>query len=99
MTVHVRADKFVFYRSRKLLYNSASRLFSEVLSKAGIEDQKFSFHSLRIGGASEASRLGVSDFRISATGRWRSDKSRLLYQRDPSLGNDSVSMVLSRAIS
>ena len=96
MTVHVKSDKVVFYRSRKLLYNSASRIFSEAISKAEIEDGNFSFHSLRIGGASEASRLGVSDFRISATGRWRSDKSRLLYQRDPSLGNDSVSMVLSR---
>ena len=55
-------------------------------------------HSLRIGGATEASRLGVPDFRIGSNGRWQSYSARILYQQDGGVGKDSVSMALSNSL-
>ena len=89
-------DKLMLYRDTKCSYNVASTALKTVLGLVGVSDPTLKLHSLRIGGATEASRLGVPDFKISRNGRWKSDSSRSLYQRDPGIGVDSISMVLSR---
>ena len=89
-------DKLMLYRDTKCSYNAASTALKTVLGLVGVSDPTLKLHSLRIGGATEASRLGVPDFKISRNGRWKSDSSRSLYQRDPGIGVDSISMVLSR---
>jgi len=89
-------DKLMLFRDTKCSYNAASTAFKTVLGLVGVSDPTLKLHSLRIGGATEASRLGVPDFKISRNGRWKSDSSRTLYQRDPGIGVDSISMVLSR---
>ena len=43
------------------------------LDKAGVESERFGEHSLQIGAATEAARLGASTAVIQALGRWRSN--------------------------
>ena len=86
-------------RDTKMTYDSAGKAFKKLLQVSGIVDSCLTLHSLRIGGATESSRLGVADFRVGANGRWKSDVSRILYQRDLGVGEDSVSMVLSKPFS
>ena len=85
----------LIHLKEKMSYNSFSRVLKQLFDMAGIPSKYFRLHSLRIGGASEASRLGVPDFKVGVNGRWQSDRSRILYQRDPAIGPDSVSRVLS----
>lgn len=86
----------LIFRDKRISYSSCSRIVKDLFEKAGVSSKFIKLHSLRIGGASEASRLGVPDFRIGLNGRWKSDSARRLYQRDEGIGEGSVSMVLSR---
>jgi len=94
-----KLNQCLIFRDEKMSFNSCTRVLKHVYEKAGIQDKGLSSHSLRIGGATEASRLGVPDFKIGRNGRWVSDSSRRLYQRDPGTGKDSVSMVLTSNLS
>ena len=78
----------MIFRNEKMSYSSCSRVVKQLFSEVGIPGKFIKLHSLRIGGATEASRLGVPDFKIGLNGRWKSDSSRRLYQRDPGLGRD-----------
>ena len=88
----------LIFRDAKMSFNSCTRVLKLLYEKAGIDGKDLSSHSLRIGGATEASRLGVPDFKIGRNGRWASDSSRRLYQRDPGVGRESISMVLSSSL-
>ena len=81
------------------VFNSCTRVLKLLYEKAGIDGKDLSSHSLRIGGATEASRLGVPDFKFGRNGRWASDSSWRLYERDPGVGRDSISIVLSSSLS
>ena len=90
-----KVGRALVFLEQKMSYNSFSRVLSQLFEMCGVPNKFIRLHSLRIGGASEASRLGVPDFKVGLNGRWQSDRSRILYQRDPAVGPDSVSMVLS----
>ena len=99
MSMKRKQGECLIYRDYPVSYSSCSRIVRQLFEKAGIPSKLIKVHSLRIGGATESSRLGVPDFLVGANGRWKSDSSRRLYQRDPGVGNHSVSMVLSRGLS
>jgi len=44
----------------------------EVMQRIGIDDQKYSSHSFRIGAATTAACHGVQDSLIKTVGRWES---------------------------
>lgn len=45
---------------------------SATLQKAGLDDSKYNTHSFRIGAATSAKAVGISDVHIQLLGRWRS---------------------------
>ena len=102
-------DNFVFMSMRKgneksnmivnhsiqMSYKAFRRALDSLFVLAGIPNGNIMMHSLRIGGASAASELGVPDFKIDANGRWVPDRARKLYQRPEVTGEKSISMMLS----
>ena len=54
----------------------------EILQRIGIDHQKYSGHSFRIGAATTAARWGVQDSLIKTMGRWESVAYQL-YVRTP----------------
>ena len=61
---------------------SRSRLMQsrQVLSEVGVDCSGYSGHSFRIGAATTAARLGVSDSPIKTLGRWKSSAFMLYIQ-------------------
>ena len=47
-------------------------LLSATLKKAGLDDSKYNTHSFRIGAATSAKAVGISDMHIQLLGRWKS---------------------------
>ena len=47
-------------------------LLSATLKKAGLDDSKYNTHSFRIGAATSAKAVGISDVHIQLLGRWKS---------------------------
>lgn len=60
------------------------RMLKLVLEKCGIDTNKYSFHSLRRGGASLASAVGATDSQICAIGHWVSSCYRGYISHSPS---------------
>ena len=75
----------------KPLFSLPSGIFSksffintirQILPRIGLNPADFAGHSFRIGGATAASSLGMSEYEIKVLGRWRSD-AYLAYLRIP----------------
>lgn len=47
-------------------------LLSTTLKRAGLDDSQYNTHSFRIGAATSAKAVGISDMHIQLLGRWRS---------------------------
>jgi hypothetical protein len=52
----------------------------QVLHTAGVDDARFSGHSFRIGAATTAAQVGLSDSLIQTLGRWKSSAFRTYIQ-------------------
>ena len=52
-------------------------LLKELLQQAGLHTEQYNTHSFRIGAATTAKSVGISDYHIKVLGRWQSDA----YQR------------------
>ena len=52
-----------------------------MLQFAGLDPKRFSLHSPRIGGATDAFKNGVPSFVIDRQGRWKSSDTKYLYLR------------------
>ena len=77
-----------------LSYSRISAIFHEFMDPV-LEDSeygisKYSLHSLRSGGATEAANNNVSDRKIRKHGRWRSNGSRDVYIKDDRRGRLEV---------
>ena len=73
-----------------------SRKFHEVLKGAGIDPTHYKGHSFRIGAATSAAAVGISDSNIKMLGRWSSDAFQT-YIRTPSSELGALATRLSRA--
>ena len=60
-------------------YTTVSGHFFELLANIGLDPKKFGLHNLRLGGASVADNLGVSNRLFKKHGRWKSDKVKDSY--------------------
>ena len=68
--------------SKKLSYNDCRNSVFKLFKTVGVECKDLGLHSLRIGGCSEASRMGVPDYLLDLHGRWAfGSTSRSGYQR------------------
>ena len=77
-----RGNKEVFVFDKKpMSYDTARKAVLEEASKHGVNVERLGTHSMRIGGAIEFTRRGVSDTVVTNHGRWRCVTSRLAYQR------------------
>ena len=75
----------ISFRSSPITYSRARENFLEIFTRAGLGHLDIGLHSLRSGGASQASRAGVDDESIRRHGSWRSLTSHLNYiQESPS---------------
>lgn len=52
-------------------------VFKKCVALGGYDPDSFSSHSFRIGAATEAARVGLSQESIKRIGRWDSDRFRL----------------------
>ena len=77
-----------------LSYAQARRNVLGLFSKIGLDCKQYGLHSLRAGGATCASKSGVSERLISAHGGWRSAEARNGYIRDDQYSLLSVSKAL-----
>ena len=80
-----------------LSYSQPWQEFHCMMSTIGLRSQDYCTHSLHSGGASWASRKGVSDRLISAHGGWRSESAKNRYIRDKEHSLLSVSRALGVA--
>jgi len=69
-------------------------LLTAALRPSGLEVEKYSDHSLRVGAATTAAAVGIEDSLIKTLGRWKS-AAYLLYVRVPRAQLASVSKRLS----
>lgn len=80
----------------KLKYSSARWQILKMFKAIGLKAGEYGLHSLRSGGASAASKQGVSDRLIARHGGWRTYQSRDRYIRDSRKTVLSVSKALFR---
>ena len=66
---------FVFASGVPVSQSYTSRILKRWCKKAGFQEN-ISFHSFRIGGATEAFRQGFTELQIMSLGRWNSDSFR-----------------------
>lgn len=67
-----RGPFFLLPSSRPLLKGTFIECVRSALSAAGFPSAHYAGHSFRIGGATQAARLGLEDSVIKALGRWSS---------------------------
>ena len=73
-------NKCFYYK--RLSYEKMREMLLGLCRVAGVDTKKLGTHSLRIGGCTEASRMGVPDYIIDYYGRWAlNSTSRARYQR------------------
>jgi len=60
-------------------YSSALKNFRELLRKVNVDPTGYSEHSMRRGGATEASKAGASTQEIQEAGDWHTSKTALKY--------------------
>jgi hypothetical protein len=100
-------DKYVFrpvsflkssqvYRLREgqLSYSRCREIYKDALYEVGVDPKLYGLHSLRSGGASAASAVGVPDRLFKKHGRWQSDSAKDGYVRESMENQMSVSMNL-----
>ena len=61
------------YNSSSLTRHYFSTSLSAILSAAGVDQKRYSTHSFRIGAATSAKLVGMSELDIKKLGRWRSN--------------------------
>ena len=54
----------------------------DALNKVAINNKKIELHSLRAGGAAEATSLGVSDRLFQNYGHWKSERVKNVYAHE-----------------
>ena len=62
-------------------YQAAYKAFKIMLRFANLDEKKFSLHSPRIGGATDAFANNVPHYAIDRQGRWKSSDTKYLYLR------------------
>ena len=72
----------VAHKSKGISYSTAHEQFKEFIKPLITDGQKFTPHSVRSGGASQAAASGVEERVISKHGRWRSERARNSYLED-----------------
>ena len=93
----VPSDSTLFrLQSATLSRQRLNHLIRVLASHSGVDSQRYSSHSFRIGAASAAAAAGIPDWRIQALGRWSSDCYKR-YIRLPRSETDSVASALVRA--
>ena len=68
---------FIFHDGSPLSRPRLVQSLRQALRAAGVDDSHFSGHSFRIGAATTASAIGLSDSLIQTLGRWKSSAFRL----------------------
>ena len=86
---------FRFEKGGYLTRESFVKRVRAVMLEAGLEAQRYSGHSFRVGAATTAAARGVEDSLIKTLGRWNSS-AYLLYIRVPQERLAAVSAVLSQ---
>ena len=84
---------FLFRDGSTLSRTKLIQCLRQALSSVGVNCSCYSGHSFRIGAATTAARMGVSDSLIKTLGRWRSS-AFMVYIRTPWQQLASVSSVL-----
>ena len=98
--IHENSDEFIFqkasyikkldsYTLRKgdhFSYTRVRKKFLEKLGKIGLNTSKLGLHSLRSGGATQATNSGVCDRLFKKHGRWKSESAKDRYVKE----NDSI---------
>ena len=79
------------FQTAALTRQRLNHIIRDLASHAGVEPQRYSSHSFRIGAVSAAAAAGIPDWRIQALGRWSSDCYRR-YIRLPSSETNTASL-------
>ena len=66
---------------KQLSYVAAYKAFKNLLTVVGLDPKKYSLHSLRIGGTSDAFEASVPLHVIDKQGRWKCPKTKYRYCR------------------
>ena len=84
LTIHIAIGHplFLFSYGSTLSWHRLVQSSHQALNAAGLDDSRFSGHSFRIGAATTAARLGLSDSLIQTMGRWKSSAFQV-YIRTP----------------
>ena len=77
-----------------LSYGRAREELGCFLKDAGYEPRRFSWHSLRHGGATAAAKVGIPDRLFKKHGRWRSEGAKDGYVHESLTESLSVSKAL-----
>ena len=67
--------------NKAVSYPAAYKAFKKLLTFANLDASKFSLHSPRAGGATDAFHNNVPNFIIDRQGRWKSSDTKYLYLR------------------
>jgi len=66
-------DAFLMYKQKDMIsYDFFNAELRKIATKFGLDQARYSFHSLRIGGATTLAAAGKSDHCIKKMGRWKS---------------------------
>ena len=91
-----RGPLFIFEDGSTLSRPRLVRSLRQVLSSVGVDYSSYSGHSFRIGAATTAASMGVSDSLIKTLGRWKSS-AFMLYIRTPWQRLAKVSPTLAKS--
>ena len=84
----------VAHKSHGISYTTAYEQFTAFIQPVTENGERFTPHSLRSGGASQAAASGVEERLISKHGRWKSDQARNGYIEDTIATRLAVSRAL-----
>ena len=66
-------DAFLMYKQKDMIsYDFFNSELRKIATKFGLDQSRYSFHSLRIGGPTTLAAAGKSDHCIKKMGRWKS---------------------------